>query len=408
MAALSLISFMLYSITLFYYASYIYSADKNKTIASIIAGVLINTFLVYISFFEVSKAIKPLSVTLYTLALFFEFRVFYKTTNLSAFFGAISFGTNYLAIQLMTTSVCAYLSDVSIFEYLTSDNLRLFTLAVSTILTIPFLLIVKKIITRDFLDTILDSNKNMMFSSIISLIVFLYASTNAFALYEFSKSDTYLAIYFLLGIRCFLFNLISLIYACLFANLNSHKYEYEQMVEKVEVEEKQLKTLVEKSQLDAFTGVYKRDVVENRIDELIEKKVVFYVSLLDMDGLKIVNDEYGHEEGDFYIKKTAEILKNVFQDDIVGRIGGDEFVAVGIVNDLYIHKNKILQCHKDVKEIQNNFSKPYQTSISYGSILISKADVCTKEEILKEADTRMYAFKKKAKKGRATVKPKEV
>jgi len=52
------------------------------------------------------------------------------------------------------------------------------------------------------------------------------------------------------------------------------------------------------------------------------------VVFADVDGLKAINDEYGHPEGDRALKKTAEVLLTVFRDtDLVARLGGDEFAV---------------------------------------------------------------------------------
>lgn len=51
----------------------------------------------------------------------------------------------------------------------------------------------------------------------------------------------------------------------------------------------------------------------------------------DMDGLKKINDSYGHKEGDFALKKAAQLLKNSFRSvDIIARIGGDEFTVLAV------------------------------------------------------------------------------
>ena len=53
---------------------------------------------------------------------------------------------------------------------------------------------------------------------------------------------------------------------------------------------------------------------------------------IDLDGMKQINDLYGHQEGDNALKDTANILKNTFREtDIIARIGGDEFAVFGMV-----------------------------------------------------------------------------
>ncbi|MGB5824574.1 MAG: HD domain-containing phosphohydrolase [Proteocatella sp.] len=78
---------------------------------------------------------------------------------------------------------------------------------------------------------------------------------------------------------------------------------------------------------DHLTGLYNRRYVEEMMKRLdIERNLPFAVMVLDVNGLKLINDAFGHEMGDKLLKTVAEIMKSVCRpDDIVGRMGGDEF-----------------------------------------------------------------------------------
>lgn len=91
--------------------------------------------------------------------------------------------------------------------------------------------------------------------------------------------------------------------------------------------------LLERSQRDSLTGLYNKGVIEEFISSFLENKNnqdsehVFLI--FDIDDFKNVNDKYGHAFGDFVISEFALELKSQFrEDDIVGRIGGDEFVVL--------------------------------------------------------------------------------
>lgn len=92
-------------------------------------------------------------------------------------------------------------------------------------------------------------------------------------------------------------------------------------------EEEKIKYL---SYHDQMTGLYNRRYFENKLEEL-DLSEVMPVSILvaDLDKLKPINDEFGHPEGDRYIKAAADVLKSITRDDdIVARIGGDEFAII--------------------------------------------------------------------------------
>ncbi|MBR5485331.1 MAG: GGDEF domain-containing protein [Oscillospiraceae bacterium] len=110
----------------------------------------------------------------------------------------------------------------------------------------------------------------------------------------------------------------------------------------------------------------------------------------DLNNLKIVNDTYGHQEGDRFIAAAAAILrKNLTSAENVYRIGGDEFIAVYLSpNDKVIsaEMEKVVYMCSQVQ----NFSVPLQIAMGYASGSISD----NLEEIIKLADKQMYTNKK--------------
>ena len=83
--------------------------------------------------------------------------------------------------------------------------------------------------------------------------------------------------------------------------------------------------------MDALTGLYNKKVTEERINEvLLEQPEAMHAFLiLDLDRFKEVNDGYGHAAGDAVLREFAGLLRNYFREnDVIGRIGGDEFVVL--------------------------------------------------------------------------------
>ncbi len=81
---------------------------------------------------------------------------------------------------------------------------------------------------------------------------------------------------------------------------------------------------------DELTGLYNRAYYENEVKRLSAgRDEPVGVIMIDIDGLKYVNDNFGHGKGDLLIKESAEIIKNAFREnDVVARIGGDEFAIL--------------------------------------------------------------------------------
>jgi diguanylate cyclase (GGDEF)-like protein len=119
----------------------------------------------------------------------------------------------------------------------------------------------------------------------------------------------------------------------------------------------------------------------------------------DMDGLKTINDGYGHQEGDAAIAETALILKQCFREsDIIGRMGGDEF-AVLLVEGVDIPPEQTLtdRLNTHLRERNENKGRDYQLSFSTG--IFRCAPECTKslDELLARADALMYQQKQNKK-----------
>ena len=82
---------------------------------------------------------------------------------------------------------------------------------------------------------------------------------------------------------------------------------------------------------DALTGLISRRYILDYIKYLIDNNIPFYVSMLDIDNFKLVNDNYGHSIGDELLKQFSNnILANIDNETIAGRLGGDEFIIINV------------------------------------------------------------------------------
>jgi diguanylate cyclase (GGDEF)-like protein/PAS domain S-box-containing protein len=120
----------------------------------------------------------------------------------------------------------------------------------------------------------------------------------------------------------------------------------------------------------------------------------FTVLYTDVDHLKTVNDTYGHDAGSALLVGAADVLKNTFRAaDVVGRIGGDEFVALAAISRL--GSNVIverLQTH--LANYNARSTRPYALSLSYGIAHFDPTGSTSLEEVVRQADHAMYEQKR--------------
>ena len=152
------------------------------------------------------------------------------------------------------------------------------------------------------------------------------------------------------------------------------------------------------SQYDSLTGLYNRTFFEEIFEQILEKSKryseSFQLVLFDLNNLKTVNDTLGHVTGDQIIKRFSDGLKKITRkSDVLGRYGGDEFIAV-------FHYAQPEELHNKLLHLLNTLEqKPLEVddasficSFSYGIATFDK-DGLSLKELVRKADERMYQFK---------------
>ena len=140
---------------------------------------------------------------------------------------------------------------------------------------------------------------------------------------------------------------------------------------------------------DVMTGLYNRAFFEEQVLKLAESDDDISFIMADLDGLKQVNDTLGHQAGDNIIRRAAEVLKAAFdQEEIVARIGGDEFVAI-------LHNQQALQevierIHSLIL-LNNKYYQGPELRIALGSATRNKNE--SLERTFTRADEAMYTDK---------------
>jgi len=156
--------------------------------------------------------------------------------------------------------------------------------------------------------------------------------------------------------------------------------------------------------MDELTGVYNRNGLYNLAPDIIQSAIDNKSKLLivtgDMNCMKFINDNYGHGEGDFALKKCAEAFTTITKD-IGGhtfRTGGDEFVYMAEGNFEFEQVGKLINDIRDqFVKLLAEAGKPYPAQVALGYSCSTIQGFDTMEKLLSPADNMMYEDKKKIK-----------
>lgn len=153
--------------------------------------------------------------------------------------------------------------------------------------------------------------------------------------------------------------------------------------------------LKNEASLDPLTSAYTRKVGNKKFQELINQRKTSCncVGFVDMDGLKQINDNYGHTEGDFAIKTVATVLMSkVRETDWVVRYGGDEFLILFKDCKEEAARKIISRMYEQLDDINKSLKKPYSIQFSTGLIQID-SHMDDIQSVVNIIDEKMYQHK---------------
>lgn len=148
---------------------------------------------------------------------------------------------------------------------------------------------------------------------------------------------------------------------------------------------------------DSMTGVGSKTAYLNKVEKL--GKLIaggsadFAVAVFDINGLKHVNDNFGHEMGDKFIIGAAETIKGVFGTSNIYRIGGDEFIAVLENSSAEQIKEQFASVGKAIDELNSAKVYPTMLAVSMGAEVYSPERETDYQQVFKRADEAMYRCK---------------
>ncbi len=395
------ISNITFIITIFKFTEHIFGRTKAANKQIIVMAVLNNfLYLIFYYYFPYLN-LEIVLLLVYFFIYFFEFKILYNQLgNRVILFGVLSFLLVHFSGRLLVTALCSLQNGQSMQVTYNNEFYNIIINLVPVLTAIPYIIIITKFLHKEKFDMIFTDKTNLnfiigMLSFTLVYLAFLLTLTSTN-----QSSKNFILFYALSSFIIFLCIHLSIIYSYFFARLKLHVTHLSNINQQVLLEKQEIGDITNRSNYDPMSGFCVRTIAEEQIEMHLKNNVEFFVVFIDIDGLKTVNDFYGHSEGDFYIKAVCELIRTFFDVELVSRLGGDEFLVVGTGIDIYDINKKIMQTYDKIKKIKTVFKKTYQTSISYGVVTIQNNSHRTVKDIISEADEKMYDFKKSKKRQR--------
>jgi diguanylate cyclase (GGDEF)-like protein len=172
-------------------------------------------------------------------------------------------------------------------------------------------------------------------------------------------------------------------------------YVHEVIHDRTKALSEENKKLQEIAMTDDLTGLSNRRgfllFAEGKLSEARAAKKSISLFFIDLDEFKSINDKYGHDEGDWLLKKAAWVLhKSLRGDDLIARFGGDEFAVFMQTDDT----DKVIgRIKMYIKEFNSHSDKDYRLALSVGYATVVPDDGMRLVDIIRIADKNMYENK---------------
>jgi diguanylate cyclase (GGDEF)-like protein len=159
--------------------------------------------------------------------------------------------------------------------------------------------------------------------------------------------------------------------------------------------EEQLRML---SLSDGLTGLYNRRGLfalgEHALRSARRRAKGLGVIVVDVDGLKDINDRFGHAQGDEALRAVADAIRaSIRESDVVGRVGGDEFVVLA-EDEPDVTRDLVARLRRRTARCNEKHGRPFRLSLSIGAVDWEPGDPVTLQELIERASQRMYDDKR--------------
>ncbi|MBK5253911.1 MAG: GGDEF domain-containing protein [Peptostreptococcaceae bacterium] len=235
---------------------------------------------------------------------------------------------------------------------------------------------------------------------IFAILHELYSMHLDVAFESLSKVYSYNPLLIMISTAPFFFGIFSLVAGIRQANVEEEKKQLEIMKKEISA----------RAYHDSLTGLPNRALLEERLNQILafahRHTMIAAILFIDIDNFKMVNDTFGHDQGDVVLKETANRIENIMrEEETIARMGGDEFVAV--VYNLRENRDVL----RIAERIIDSVTKPIKLDKQYVNlgasigVALYPTDGEDREVLIKNADIAMYHAKQNGKNRVETFSP---
>lgn len=168
----------------------------------------------------------------------------------------------------------------------------------------------------------------------------------------------------------------------------------EQLQKTLAVLQQERQLLERSAYIDSLTNLGNRGGLDRHVNQLWRKGAPFTCAYIDIDHLKHCNDKFGHAEGNRYILGICRALTETMEhDDLLFRIGGDEFVLVSPTTGEAELEQRLERTRTDLVEATSDGKAPMIASFSFGCSHVDPLAGDTRRQMTMDADRKMYRYK---------------
>lgn len=327
-------------------------------------------------------------------ALLLYFLLFYGNSLSASLFASGTFMFHIANLYMMLFGVFSLLCDIRSMKCFRGNYLYLVLVLLVLLASMACLEIFNRLIDKAAIQILIGNKRQLRFAATSLMFIDIYLLVLS-AVYD-SEVYSSLILLFLVITSILLFGAFytAFIHAVRMSMLEMYESRFKDLESQLEKSNRSVGKLKDEAYTDVLTGVPNRRYGLMGLDRMIQERRRTSVCLIDLDGLKAVNDSLGHQEGDQYLVGVAHVLRDSFGARRVCRLGGDEFLVM--MPDKTEQETEV--CMKEVcRSLERIFKQqglPIQPSVSYGVVETGELPFGSVSDVLELADRRMYEMKK--------------